>query len=147
MKVTTLTRIYADRLQNTPNRRHKIRGRAGFTFSYMRWIIAETALSPDFIRVCPVPIANPAKIIGQDLAIRGSVKRCTINLQETSDGVYLLFFSQLGSLRCEMTFYTAAAMPVTLTLLPPEGLVKFFEQTENSGICRWLIKIISLISH
>jgi len=59
MMATTLTWIYADRLQNAPDRRHKIRGRAGFAFSDVRRIIAEAALSSDFNRVCPAPGQTP----------------------------------------------------------------------------------------
>ena len=55
MMATTLTWIYADRLQNAPDRRHKIRGRSGFAFSDVRRIIAEAALDSDFYRVCPAP--------------------------------------------------------------------------------------------
>lgn len=61
MMATTLTWIYADRLKNAPDRRHKIRGRAGFAFSDVRRIIAEAALSSDFYRVCPVPGQTPQK--------------------------------------------------------------------------------------
>ena len=61
MMAATLTWIYADRLQNAPDRRHKIRGRAGFAFSDVRRIIAEAALSSDFYRVCPVPAQTPQK--------------------------------------------------------------------------------------
>lgn len=61
MMATTLTWIYADRLENAPDRRHKIRGRAGFAFSDVRRIIAEAALSSDFYRVCPVPGQTPQK--------------------------------------------------------------------------------------
>ena len=61
MMATTLTWIYADQLQNAPDRRHKIRGRAGFAFSDVRRIIAEAALSSDFYRVCPVPAQTPQK--------------------------------------------------------------------------------------
>jgi len=61
MMATTLTWIYADRLQNAPDRRHKIRGRAGFAFSDVRRIIAEAALSSDFNRVCPAPAQTPQK--------------------------------------------------------------------------------------
>lgn len=61
MMATTLTWIYADRLKNVPDRRHKIRGRAGFAFSDVRRIIAEAALSPDFHRVCPAPAKTPQK--------------------------------------------------------------------------------------
>jgi len=59
MMATTLTWIYADRLQTTPDRRHKIRGRASFAFSDVRKIISEAALHPDFKRVCPVPSKTP----------------------------------------------------------------------------------------
>jgi len=55
MMATTLTWIYADRLQQAPDRRHKIRGRAGFAFSDVRRIIAEAALDPDFQSLCPRP--------------------------------------------------------------------------------------------
>jgi transposase len=61
MMATTLTWVYADRLENAPDRRHKIRGRAGFAFSDVRRIIAEVALSPDFCRVCPLPDQNQQK--------------------------------------------------------------------------------------
>jgi len=61
MMATTLTWIYADRLQNAPDRRHKIRGRTGFAFSDVRRIIAEAALSSDFYRVCPAPAQSPQK--------------------------------------------------------------------------------------
>jgi len=61
MMATTLTWVYADRLQRAPDRRYKIRGRAGFAFSDVRRIIAGAALSPDFYRVCPVPAQTPQK--------------------------------------------------------------------------------------
>ena len=61
MMATTLTWIYADRLEKAPDRRHKIRGRSGFAFSDVRRIIAEAALSSDFYRVCPVPDQTPQK--------------------------------------------------------------------------------------
>jgi len=61
MMATTLIWIYADRLENAPDRRHKIRGRSGFAFSDVRRIIAETALSSDFYRVCSVPGQTPQK--------------------------------------------------------------------------------------
>lgn len=56
---TTLTWIYADRLQTAPDRRHKIRGRSGFAFSDVRRIMAEAALSEDFQSVCPLPEQRP----------------------------------------------------------------------------------------
>lgn len=59
MMATTLTWVYADHLQNVPNRRHKIRGRAGFAFSDVRRIIAEATLNSDFQSVCPCPVQTP----------------------------------------------------------------------------------------
>jgi hypothetical protein len=59
MMATTLTWIYADRLQTAPDRRHKIRGRSGFAFSDVRRIMAEAALSEDFQSVCPLPEQRP----------------------------------------------------------------------------------------
>ncbi len=61
MMATTLTWVYADRLQRVPDRRHKIRGRAGFAFSDVRRIIAEAALHQDFQSVCPLPVQTPQK--------------------------------------------------------------------------------------
>lgn len=59
MMAATLTWIYADRLQNTPDRRFKIRGRASFAFSDVRRIIAEEALNPDFQSICPSHVQTP----------------------------------------------------------------------------------------
>lgn len=53
MMATTLAWIYADKLQSAPDRKYKIRGRAGFAFSDVRRIIAEAALNPDFQSICP----------------------------------------------------------------------------------------------
>lgn len=61
MMATTLTWIYADRLENAPDRKYKIRGRSGFAFSDVRRIIAEAALSSDFYRVCPMLGQTPQK--------------------------------------------------------------------------------------
>lgn len=61
MMATTLTWIYADRLQYAPDRRYKIRGRASFAFSDVRKIISEAALNSDFNKVCPVPSKAPVK--------------------------------------------------------------------------------------
>jgi len=55
MMATTLTWVYADRLQDAPDRRHKIRGRASFAFSDVRRILAEAALNPSFQSICPRP--------------------------------------------------------------------------------------------
>lgn len=59
MMATTLTWIYADRLQAAPDRKYKIRGRSGFAFSDVRRIMAEAALSEDFQSVCPLPEQRP----------------------------------------------------------------------------------------
>ncbi len=61
MMATTLTWVYADRLQFAPDRKYKIRGRASFAFSDVRRIIAEAALHKDFHRVCPLPGQRPQK--------------------------------------------------------------------------------------
>jgi hypothetical protein len=52
MMVTTLIWIYADRLQNEPDRRREIRARARVAFSDVRIIIADAALDPKFQSVC-----------------------------------------------------------------------------------------------
>ena len=59
MMAATLTWIYADRLQYEPDRKYKIRGRASFTFSDVRRIIAEEALNPDFQSICPSHVQSP----------------------------------------------------------------------------------------
>lgn len=59
MMATTLTWIYADRLQIVPERKHKIRGRSGFAFLDVRKIMTEAALHPDFKSVCPLPGQTP----------------------------------------------------------------------------------------
>ena len=61
MMATTLTWIYADRLQTAPDRKYKIRGRAGFAFSDVRRTIAEAALDQDFQSICPLPVQTPQK--------------------------------------------------------------------------------------
>ena len=61
MMATTLTWVYADRLQDAPDRKHKIRGRTGFAFSDVRRIIAEAALDQDFQSICPLPVQTPQK--------------------------------------------------------------------------------------
>ncbi len=61
MMAATLTWVYADRLQTAPDRKYKIRGRAGFAFSDVRRIIAEAALDQDFQSICPLPGQRPQK--------------------------------------------------------------------------------------
>jgi hypothetical protein len=67
LMATTLTWLYADRLQNAPDRRHKIRGRSAFAFSDVRRILAEAALHPDFQSICPRPSQSPQNSIVQTL--------------------------------------------------------------------------------
>jgi ribosomal protein L32 len=52
MMAATVTWIYGARLENVPERRHKVRGRNSFAFSDLRHIIAKVALSDDFDTVC-----------------------------------------------------------------------------------------------
>ena len=61
MMATTLTWVYADRLQTAPDRKFKIRGRSGFAFSDVRRIMAEAALNEDFQSLCPLPVQKPQK--------------------------------------------------------------------------------------
>jgi hypothetical protein len=61
LMATTLIWVYADRLEKTPDRRHKIRGRSSFAFSDVRKMMAEAALHPDFQSVCPLPMQVPQK--------------------------------------------------------------------------------------
>lgn len=52
MMAASITWIYATRLENIPERRHKVKGRNSFAFSDLRHIIAKAALSDDFNAVC-----------------------------------------------------------------------------------------------
>jgi hypothetical protein len=52
MMSATVTWIYGARLEKTPERRHKVRGRNSFAFSDLRHIIAKAALSENFDAVC-----------------------------------------------------------------------------------------------
>ena len=52
MMAATVTWIYGARLENIPERRHKVRGRNSFAFSDLRHIIAKAALSEDFDAFC-----------------------------------------------------------------------------------------------
>lgn len=52
MMAATVTWIYGARLQNIPERRHKVRGRNSFAFSDLRHIIAKAALNENFDAVC-----------------------------------------------------------------------------------------------
>jgi hypothetical protein len=52
MMAAAITWIYATRLENIPERRHKVKGRNSFAFSDLRHIIAKAALNDDFSLVC-----------------------------------------------------------------------------------------------
>lgn len=55
MMATTLTWIYADRIQADPERRHIVKGRTSFAFSDVRRLIANAALSEDFLGLWSTP--------------------------------------------------------------------------------------------
>ena len=61
MMAATITWIYGARLENTPERRHKVRGRNSFAFSDLRHIIAQAALADDFDAVCRIHDKLPRK--------------------------------------------------------------------------------------
>lgn len=63
LMASTITWIYADMLKADPERRHKVKGRTSFAFSDVRRIIAEAALSEDFVRLCPKPDNSPLNSI------------------------------------------------------------------------------------
>jgi hypothetical protein len=52
MMASTIIWIYGARLENIPERRHKVRGRNSFAFSDLRHIIAKAALSENFDTGC-----------------------------------------------------------------------------------------------
>ena len=52
MMAATIIWIYGARLENIPERRHKVRGRNSFAFSDLRHIITKAALSENFDTVC-----------------------------------------------------------------------------------------------
>ena len=52
MMAAAIIWIYGARLENTPERRHKVRGRNSFAFSDLRHIITKAALSENFDAVC-----------------------------------------------------------------------------------------------
>lgn len=59
MMAATLTWIYADRIRTDPQRRHIVKGRTSFAFSDVRRLIANAALSEDFLRLWPSPHKSP----------------------------------------------------------------------------------------
>ena len=54
MMATTITWIYADRIEADPQRRHIVKGRTSFAFSDVRRLIANAALNKDFLRLWPM---------------------------------------------------------------------------------------------
>jgi hypothetical protein len=52
MMAAAIIWIYGARLENTPERRHKVKGRNKFALSDLRHIITKAALSEDFDTVC-----------------------------------------------------------------------------------------------
>ena len=61
MMATTLTWIYACRLEKTPNRRHAVQGRDHFAFSDVRRLVSKAALDENFAILCPRPGKSMAK--------------------------------------------------------------------------------------
>ena len=53
MMAATVTWIYADRIKADPERRHVVRGRTSFAFSDVRRLIANAALTDDFLGLWP----------------------------------------------------------------------------------------------
>jgi hypothetical protein len=53
MMATTITWIYADRIEADPKRRHIVKGRTSFAFSDVRRLIVNAALNKDFLRLWP----------------------------------------------------------------------------------------------
>ncbi len=52
LMAATVTWIYGARIENIPERRHKVRGRNNYAFSDLRHIIANAALTDNFAAVC-----------------------------------------------------------------------------------------------
>lgn len=61
MMATSMTWVYADKLQYSPDRKHKIRGRSSFAFSDVRKIMAEATLDQNFQLICLLPAQTPQK--------------------------------------------------------------------------------------
>ncbi len=55
MMATTLTWVYACRLEKTPSRRHAVNGRSHFAFSDVRRLVAKAAMDDNFPILCPLP--------------------------------------------------------------------------------------------
>jgi len=59
MMAATITWIYADRITADPKRRHLVKGRTSFAFSDVRRLIANAALSENFLRLWPATHKSP----------------------------------------------------------------------------------------
>jgi len=59
MMATTITWVYARKLEKTPNRRHAVHGRKHFAFSDVRRALAKADLSKDLTILC-LPPGKPA---------------------------------------------------------------------------------------
>jgi hypothetical protein len=55
MMATSLTWIYACRLEKTPRRRHAVKGRNHYAFSDVRRLVAQAAMDDNFSILCPTP--------------------------------------------------------------------------------------------
>jgi hypothetical protein len=55
MMATTLTWVYACRLEKTPSRRHTVKDRNHFAFSDVRRLVAKATMDDNFSILCPVP--------------------------------------------------------------------------------------------
>ena len=55
MMAATVTWIYADRIDFTPQRCHAVNNRQHFAFSDVRKLITQAALDKDFVSLCPTP--------------------------------------------------------------------------------------------
>ncbi|SER80919.1 Transposase DDE domain-containing protein, partial [Nitrosomonas sp. Nm51] len=55
MMATTITWIYADRLDKTPQRCYAVNNRSHFAFSDVRKLITQAAFDKDFVTFCPKP--------------------------------------------------------------------------------------------
>lgn len=53
MMATTVTWVYADHLEHTPQRCHAVNNRQHFAFSDVRKLITQAALDKDFVTICP----------------------------------------------------------------------------------------------
>jgi len=69
MMATTMTWIYADRIEADPQRRHVVKGRTSFAFSDVRRLVANAALSKEFLGLWPSP-SKPRQLDFVSLLLR-----------------------------------------------------------------------------